>query len=160
MGKKLNSILTRFATFDYPRQHCQSYVDLVMLMIDKNVYFDWNIWRMVHFIYWGVTGYNFKKNIAFLYLDRVLRTLMKWHIMGHFIWVFSVCKMVSFFLYIASHPREQKNCRYIFAYTDEMTQYTALPVYCFPKINRLCSLVSIIGRCTLYTPGCRMKAYK
>ena len=42
MGKELKTNLTSFATFDYPRQHCrplkQCYVDLVMLMIAKNVY--------------------------------------------------------------------------------------------------------------------------
>ena len=39
---------------------------IVILMIAKNVYFDWNInwlflWRRVHFIYFGVPGYNFRE---------------------------------------------------------------------------------------------------
>ena len=45
----------------------------------------------------GVTGYTLKKNIVFLSLKidfvlQTVKTLMKCHIMWHFIWVYTVCQ--------------------------------------------------------------------
>ena len=53
--------------------------------------------RMVHCIYWGVTGYNFQIVLNFFlwrsFLSKqAVQILMKCCIMQHFIWVFTVCQ--------------------------------------------------------------------
>ena len=60
--------------------------------------YKWNfLWWSVHFIYWGVTGYNFKK-ILYSFLWRLIFADTAWWndtvYIRHFIPVFTVCNLI------------------------------------------------------------------